>query len=89
MPNPLIAPCLTDETEDRDGKTVYRHDCHNLPICKSYGEVFFSCLAGSYPGVRCTHGEKMQIRILNDMNPTAIYRPAKPTAAQITDYVGG
>ncbi len=63
-----------------------------VTICqsvRSYGEVFFSCLAGSWSGVRCTHGEKMQIRILNDMNPNAIYRPAKPTAGQITDYVEG
>ena len=84
--NPLISPSLFDETEDRNGKTVYRHDCHNLPICKSYGSHFYACLAGANSGARCTHGEKMSIRILNDMNPNAIHRPPKPTKDDITNY---
>lgn len=82
--NPLIAPSLTDTTENG----AYTHDCHNLPICSSYGEVFFACLAGADAGTRCSRGEKMQIRILNDMNPNALHRPKKPSAGDIADYIG-
>ena len=88
--NKLIAPSLSDEIYKNDeGETVYSHDCHNLPICNSYGNCFFGCLAGAYDGNRCTHGEKMSIRILNDMNPNAIYKPSKPTKKEINDYVKG
>ena len=85
--NPLIAPCLTDETEMVEGKEVYKHDCHNLPICKSYGSLFFACLAGANSGNRCTRGDKMKIRILNDMNPNSIYKPDKSSKSEIIDYV--
>ncbi len=88
--NPLISGSLTDETEiNEDGKEVYTHDCHNLPICSSYGETFFACLAGANAGTRCTRGEKMQIRILNDMNPNALHKPGKPSAADLKDYISG
>ncbi len=88
--NPLISQSLTDATEiNEDGKEVYTHDCHNLPICSSYGETFFACLAGAYAGTRCTRGEKMQIRILNDMNPNALHKPAKPSASDLEDYISG
>ena len=88
--NSLISPSLGDKTEqDSSGKTVYSHDCHNSPICQSYGTCFVACLAGSYAGTRCSHGEKMQIRILNDMNPNAIYKPSKPSKAEINDYLKG
>ena len=88
--NPLISTSLTDETKtDESGKEVYTHDCHNLPICKSYGEVFFACLAGAYADTRCTRGEKMQIRILNDMNPNALHKPCKPPASDLADYISG
>lgn len=88
--NPLISPSLTDATEvDESGKEVYTHDCHNLPICSSYGETFFACLRGANAGTRCTRGEKMQIRILNDMNPNALHKPAKPSASDLKDYIGG
>jgi len=87
--NPLIAPSLGDELEERDGRLVYKYDCHNAPICKSYGEIAYACLAGSKDGSRCSLWEKMQIRILNDANPNAIYKPEKPSLSQITDYVEG
>ena len=88
--NPLIAPSLEDETETNDsGKNVYSYDCANLPICKSYGDHFFSCLRGACEGKRCSHAEKIKIRILNDMNPSAIYKPTKPSKAEISDYVNG
>lgn len=88
--NPLISPSLGDELEQDDsGKTTYMHDCHNSPICQSYGRCFVACLAGAYDGNRCSHGEKMQIRILNDMNPNAIYKPDKPSIAEINDYLKG
>ena len=86
--NPLIAPNLSDEIQSCDGKDTYLHDCHNLPICKSYGEVSYSCLAGAFCGTRCSIGKKVQIRILNDMNPNAIYKPEKPHIEEITDYAG-
>lgn len=85
--NPLIAPSLTDATEIKDGKEIYTYDCHNLPICSSYGEHFFACLAGAFAGNRCTRGEKMQIRILNDMNPNAIHKPDKPDKDKIKNYI--
>ncbi len=88
--NPLISQSLTDATEvDENGNNVYSHDCHNLPICSSYGETFFACLAGANVGTRCTRGEKMQIRILNDMNPNALHRPNKPSASDLEDYIAG
>lgn len=86
--NPLISKSLTDEVEiGRDGKKVYVHDCHNLPICGSYGNCFFSCLAGANADTRCTRGEKMQIRILNDMNPNATHKPDKPSKESLMDYI--
>lgn len=88
--NPLISTSLTDETEiNESGAEVYTHDCHNLPICSSYGEVFFACLAGAFDGTRCARGEKMQIRILNDMNPNALHKPRKPSASDLEDYISG
>lgn len=88
--NPLISKALTDAVRDDDsGKEVYEHDCHNLPICSSYGEVFFGCLAGANSGNRCSRGEKMQIRILNDMNSNAIHKPPKPSAEEIASYIKG
>ena len=51
--NPLISTSLTDETEISErGAEVYTHDCHNLPICGSYGQTFFACLAGANAGTR-------------------------------------
>ena len=62
-------PCLTDDIElNSDDKEVYKYDCFNLPICSAYGEVFIGCHAGAFNGNRCSHGEKMLIRIANDMN---------------------
>lgn len=88
--NPLISTSLTDETEiNESGTEVYKHDCHNLPICISYGETFFACLAGAYAGNRCARGEKMQIRILNDMNPNALHKPHKPSVSDLEDYISG
>lgn len=88
--NPLIAPSLTDETElDDTGKEVYTHDCHNLPICMSYGSNYTACLTGAFAGNRCSRGEKMNIRILNDMNPNATYKPAKTSSETIEAYIKG
>lgn len=88
--NPLISQSLTDATEtDEHGKETYTHDCHNLPICSSYGEVFFACLKGANAGTRCTRGEKMQIRILNDINPNALHKPDKPSVSDLEDYISG
>lgn len=88
--NPLISRSLTDTTEiTESGAEIYTHDCHNLPICSSYGETFFACLAGANAGTRCTRGEKMQIRILNDMNPNALHKPSKPSKAELEDYTSG
>lgn len=85
--NPLISKSLTDEVEIvENGKEVYVSDCHNLPICGSYGNSFFCCLAGANAGTRCTRGEKIQIRILNDMNPNAIHKPDKPSKESLKDY---
>lgn len=88
--NPLISQSLTDATETDDhGKETYTHDCHNLPICSSYGETFFACLKGANADTRCTRGEKMQIRILNDMNPNALHKPTKPPVSDLEDYING
>ena len=88
--NPLISQSLTDGTEtDESGVEIYTHDCHNLPICSSYGETFFACFKGANAGTRCTRGEKMQIRILNDMNPNALHKPSKPSKSELEDYIGG
>lgn len=88
--NPLISTSLTDETEiSESGAEVYTHDCHNLPICGSYGVTFFACLAGACAGTRCARGEKMQIRILNDMNPNALHKPCKPSVSDLEDYISG
>ena len=46
--NPLLAPSLNDDLEtNSEGREVYKHDCHNLPICMSYGQTFSGCRAGS------------------------------------------
>lgn len=87
--NPLIGESLSDETEIKNDTEVYCSDCHNLPICASYGNLFFACLAGANAGTRCTRGEKMQIRILNDMNPNAIHKPDKPSRKSLDDYMMG
>lgn len=88
--NPLISRSLSDKTTfNADGQEIYCHDCHNLPICKSYGQVFIGCLAGANSGYRCSRGEKMQIRILNDMNHNAIHKPEKPSQNEIEDYIKG
>lgn len=88
--NPLISKSLTDLTDaNDDGIEIYTHDCYNLPICGSYGETFFACFAGACAGTRCTRGEKMQIRILNDMNPNALHKPYKPSKSELEDYISG
>jgi hypothetical protein len=88
--NPLIGKSLTDELEKNNKeRDVYSYDCHNLPICMSYGEHFFACLAGAFANTRCSRGEKMQIRILNDMNPNAIHKPDKPSIKEIKEYTMG
>lgn len=88
--NSMISKALTDAVRVKDsGEEVYEHDCHNLPICSSYGETFFSCLAGAYSGNRCSRGDKMQIRILNDMNPNATHKPPKPSPEVIDNYIKG
>lgn len=72
MQNFIKPPCLTDDIETNvKGEEIYKCDCFNLPICSSYGEVFVGCYAGAFNGHRCSHGEKMLIRITNDMNPNA------------------
>lgn len=79
MKNPLIGSSLSDPIEKNDkGEDVYAFDCHNINICKSYGEISFACLAGAYAKTRCSLGEKMQVRILNDANPNATCKPKKP-----------
>ena len=79
MSNPLIGSSLSDQVEQNDkGSHVYRFDCHNINICKSYGEISFACLAGAHANTRCSLGEKMKIRILNDANANATYKPKKP-----------
>ena len=55
----------------------------------SYGETFFACFKGANAGTRCTRGEKMQIRILNDMNPNALHKPVKPSKSDLEDYISG
>jgi hypothetical protein len=88
--NPLISPSLNDQIHKNDvGEVFYTHDCRNLPICKSYGDCFFACLAGARDGTRCKNAEKMQIRILNDMNPNAIHKPGKPSKEEIDEYIKG
>lgn len=87
MINQLISPSLSDQTEiDSNNKEVYSLDCHNINICKSYGEISFACIAGANSKTRCTLGEKMQIRILNDSNPNATFRPKKPVPPEEQDY---
>lgn len=79
MTNRLNSDSLSDPIEQNDkGKHVYILDCHNASICKSYGEIALGCLAGGDANTRCSLGEKMQIRILNDTNPNATYRLRKP-----------
>lgn len=79
MKNPLIGDNLSDPIgENEKGQKVYELDCYNIKICKSYGEISFACLAGAYTNTRCSLGEKMQIRILNDANVYASYKPKKP-----------
>lgn len=88
--NPLIGPALTDEVEtNAEGREIYKYDCHNLPICMSYGQTFAGCLAGSLSRNRCSRGEKMQIRILNDMNPHASHKPDKPARRDVERYIAG
>lgn len=88
--NPIIGPSLTDELElNNDGREVYKYDCHNLPICMSYGNTFTGCSAGAISKNRCSRGEKMHIRILNEMNPHAIHKPDKPSRRDIEKYVAG
>ena len=88
--NPLLAPSLNDELEtNSEGREVYKHDCHNLPICMSYGQTFSGCRAGFLSRNRCSRGEKMQIRILNDMNSHATHRPDKPSRRDVEKYVAG
>ncbi|WP_196595924.1 MULTISPECIES: hypothetical protein [Pectinatus] len=75
MDNFIKPECLSDNIElNTEGKKVYSCDCLNLPICSSYGKVFIGCYAGAFNGNRCSHGDKMQIRILNSMNPNAIVK---------------
>ena len=88
--NPLLSPSLNDELEaNSEGREVYKHDCHNLPICMSYGQTFSGCRAGFLSRSRCSRGEKMQIRILNDMNSHATHRPDKPSRRDVEKYVAG
>ena len=88
--NPLISPALNDDLEtNSEGREVYKFDCHNLPICMSYGQVFSGCSSGALSRNRCSRGEKMQIRILNDMNAHALHKPDKPSRREVERYIGG
>ena len=51
--NPLIEESLFDSAKKEDGKEIYAKDCHILPICKSYGQASYCCLAGAFVGKRC------------------------------------
>ncbi len=69
----LIGSNLSDPIEqDEKGKHVYKQYCHNINICKSYGEISFACLAGANANTRCSLGEKMRIRVLNDSTQTLL-----------------
>lgn len=90
--NKLISSSLTDtfHHDEKNKRDIYDSDCHNLPICKSYGEIAFGCCAGAYADVpRCSRGNKILIRIANDSNPNAIYKPEKPDRKEITEYING
>ena len=56
--NPLIEESLFDSTNKEDGKEIYAKDCHILPICKSYGQASYCCLAGAFVGKRCSYAKK-------------------------------
>lgn len=85
--NPLIEPSLFDSIREEVDKEVYEKDCHILPICKSYGQASYCCLAGAFAGKRCSYAEKMQIVIVNDANPNAIFKFDKPSKEEMRLYV--
>ena len=87
--NPLIEESLFDSTNKEDGKEIYTKDCHILPICKSYGQASYCCLAGAFVGKRCSYAEKMLIVIANDANPNATIKYPKPDAEELSLYIKG
>lgn len=82
-----IEESLFDSTNKEDGKEIYTKDCHILPICKSYGQASYCCLAGAFVGKRCSYAEKMQIVIANDANPNATIKYPKPDAEEFSLYI--
>ena len=84
-----IAESMSDEVESLADEIVCKQNCYNTPICVSYGEVSFACFSGSNPASRCSLGERMQIRILNDMNPNAVYRPPKNKLEDLELFISG
>ncbi|AFM39647.1 hypothetical protein Desaci_0585 [Desulfosporosinus acidiphilus SJ4] len=79
MNYPINGESLSDKIEQNDkGNHVYVFDCYNILICQSYGEIGLGCKAGGEAHTRCSLGEKMQIRILNDSNPNTTYKLRKP-----------
>jgi hypothetical protein len=80
QPHELIELELFDSI-DQDDK--YEKDCCNIIVCKSYGALSWCCLAGANASKRCSYAEKIQILILNDSNPAAIYRPQKPSPDEL------
>ena len=85
--NPLIEESLFDSTNKEADKEIYAKDCHILPICKSYGQASYCCLAGAFVGKRCSYAEKMQIVIANDANPNATIKYPKPNAEELSLYI--
>ena len=83
QPRELIEENLFDTTRQEANKEVYENDCCNVLVCKSYGMLSYCCLAGANKGNRCSYAEKMQILILNDSNPNAVYRPKKPSLDEV------
>lgn len=77
--NPLVSESLFDVSEtDSNGLEVYSLHCCNVEICESYLTPSYCCFAGAYENKRCSYAEKMNIRILNDMNINALHKPEKP-----------
>ena len=86
LKNPFIGDNLSDPIEKDDSdRVLYSLDCHNINICKSYGEISYACLTGANANTRCSLGDKMRIRILNDTNPNATYMPKKNPASENED----
>lgn len=87
--NPLIEPGLFDSIREEQGKEIYEKDCHILPICKSYGQASYCCLAGAFAGKRCSYADKMHIVIANDANPNAAFKYDKPNKEEMRLYITG